>query len=137
MPIDPGVRELFAGANFVHLATLLPDGSPHTVAIWADVHDDDHVVFFTAPTSLKARNLERDPRTAMSLVDRDDPYRTGMLRGRLVERIEGDEAAAIVDRISHKYTGKPFPYPAGHAFVVEATRSRMVHLEAFEDTPGS
>ena len=135
MPLDPGVRDLFAGANFVHLATLLPDGSPHSVAIWADVHDDDHVVFFTTPTSRKARNLDGDPRLAMSLVDRDDPYRTGTLRGRLVERLEGDPAAAIVDRISHKYTGKPFPYPTGQAFVVEVTRSRMFELGAFEDTP--
>ena len=135
MPFDPDVRALFAGANFVHLATLLPDGSPHSVAIWADEHDDEHVVFFTAPTSRKARNLEGDPRLAMSLVDRDNPYRTAMLRGRLVDRIVGEEGAAIVDRISHKYTGKPFPYPSDNAYVVEATHSRMVVLEAFEDTP--
>jgi PPOX class probable F420-dependent enzyme len=137
MPIDPGVRDLVAGANFVHLATLLPDGSPHSVAIWADVHDDDHVVFFTTATSRKARNLEADPRLAMSLVDRDDPYRTGILRGRLAEQIDGDEGAAIVDRISHKYTGKPFPYPSSLCFVVEVTHSRIYHLEAFEDTPAT
>jgi pyridoxine/pyridoxamine 5'-phosphate oxidase len=53
MPLDPDVRDLFAGANFVHLATLMPDGGPHSVAIWADVHDDEHVVFFTSPTSRK------------------------------------------------------------------------------------
>jgi PPOX class probable F420-dependent enzyme len=136
MPFDPEVRALFAGANFVHLATLLPDGSPHTVAIWADEHDDDHVVFFTSPTSRKARNLDRDPRMAMSLVDRENPYRTASLRGRLVDRIDGDEGKAIVDRVSHKYTGKPFPYPSEHVYVVEVTHSRMIVLEAFEDTPG-
>jgi PPOX class probable F420-dependent enzyme len=135
MPLDPGVRDLLAGANFVHLATLLPDGGPHSVAIWADVHDDDHVVFFTGPTSRKARNLQGDPRLAMSLVDRDDPYRTGTLRGRLARTIDGDGARAIVDRISHKYTGKPFPYPSELAFVVEVTHSRLYELEAFEDTP--
>jgi PPOX class probable F420-dependent enzyme len=135
MPFDPGVRELVAGANFVHLATLLPDGSPHSVAIWADVHDDDHVVFFTGPTTRKARNLGRDVRLAMSLVDRHNPYTTGMLRGRLVERIDGDAGRAIVDRISQKYTGKPFPYPSELGFVVEVTHSRLVSLGAFEDTP--
>lgn len=135
MPLDPGVRDLFAGANFVHLATLLPDGSPHSVAIWADVHDDEHVVFFTGPTSRKARNLDGDPRLAMSLVDRHDPYRTGTLRGRLAHTLDGDEARAIVDRISHKYTGRPFPYPSELAFVVEVTHSRLYQLEAFEDTP--
>ena len=122
MPIDPGVRELFAGANFVHLATLVPDGSPHSVAIWADALDDDHVVFFTGRNTLKGRNVERDPRLAMSLVDRDNPYRTGMLRGRVVRTIDGDEAKRIVDRISHKYTGKPFPYEGSTAYVVAAER---------------
>lgn len=135
MPIDPGVRELLAAANFVHLATLLPDGAPHSVTIWADVHDDDHVVFFTGPTSRKARNLDGDPRLAMSLVDRDDPYRTGLLRGRLVEKIDGEAGRAIVDRISHKYTGKPFPFPSELCFVVEATSSRLFELGEFEDTP--
>ena len=135
MPLDPGVRALFEGANFVHLATLLPDGSPHSVAVWADAHDDDHVVFFTNPASRKARNLAGDGRLAMSLVDRSDPYRTGMLRGRLAHTIEGDEARTIVDRISRKYTGEPFAYSSSVAFVVEVTHSRLVVLEAFEDTP--
>jgi PPOX class probable F420-dependent enzyme len=135
MPIDPGVRELVAAANFVHLATLLADGSPHSVAIWADVHDDDHVVFFTSPTSRKARNLEGDPRLAMSLVDRGNPYRTGLLRGRLVERIGGDDGRAIVDRISRKYTGEPFPFPSELCFVVEVTSSRLYDLGEFEDKP--
>ena len=135
MPLDPDVRALMAGANFVHLATLLPDGSPHSVAIWADEHDDDHVVFFTTPASRKARNLDGDPRLAMSLVDRDNPYRTAMLRGRLAGHIDGAEGSAIIDRISHKYTGKPFPFPSENVFVVEVTHSRMIVLEAFEDTP--
>jgi PPOX class probable F420-dependent enzyme len=135
MPLDPDVRALMAGANFVHLATLLPDGSPHSVAIWADEHDDDHVVFFTNPASRKARNLDGDPRLAMSLVDRDNPYRTAMLRGRLAGHIDGAEGSAIVDRISHKYTGKPFPFPSENVFVVEVMHSRMIALEAFEDTP--
>jgi PPOX class probable F420-dependent enzyme len=137
MPLDPDVRALMAGANFVHLATLLPDGSPHSVAIWADEHDDDHVVFFTNPTSRKARNLDGDPRLAMSLVDRDNPYRTAMLRGRLAGHIDGADGSAIIDRISHKYTGKPFPFPSENVFVVEVTHSRMIALEAFEDTPNA
>jgi PPOX class probable F420-dependent enzyme len=136
MPFDPAVRDLVAGANFVHLATLLPDGSPHSVAIWADVHDDEHVVFFTSPTSRKARNLDGDARLAMSLVDRDNPYRTAMLRGRVVGHVDGPEGAALVDRISRKYTGKPFPFPSDHAFVVEVTHSKVFSLvDSFEDTP--
>ena len=93
-------------------------------------------MFFTGRNTLKGRNVERDPRLAMSLVDRDNPYRTGMLRGRVVRTIDGDEAKRIVDRISHKYTGKPFPYEGSTAYVVEVDRSRLFSLvDSFEDTP--
>jgi hypothetical protein len=92
-------------------------------------------VFFTTASSRKARNLAGDARLAMSLVDRDDPYRTAMLRGRVVRTIGGDEAWAVIDRISHKYTGRPFPFRRPDAYVVEVTHSRLVELEGFEDTP--
>ena len=136
MPFDPGVRDLLAGANFVHLATLLPRTAVPTASRSGRRPRRRPRRVLHDPTSRKARNLDGDPRLAMSLVDRDNPYRTAMLRGRLVQRIEGDEAAAIVDRISHKYTGKPFPYPPGLAFVVEVTHSRLFSLvDNFKDTP--
>jgi PPOX class probable F420-dependent enzyme len=61
------VRTLFAGPNIAHIATVGPDGSPHSVAIWAGLHGD-HVCFFTQERSRKARNLRADPRVAVSLV---------------------------------------------------------------------
>ena len=59
------VRELLDGPNFVHVASTLPDGGPHVVAIWAGVErgpDGDRIVFFTGPGTRKARNLDRDGR---------------------------------------------------------------------------
>jgi PPOX class probable F420-dependent enzyme len=105
--MDALARELLEAPNIVHLATLLPDGSPHSVAIWAGM-EGDRVCFFTQSHSRKARNLAADPRVAISVVDRDNPYRTAYLRGRVVERLEGEEALTIVDRVSVSYTGKPF-----------------------------
>ncbi len=67
--LPDGVRAVLEGRNFAHLATLLPDGSPHSVAVWVGV-EDGRPVFFTQPTSRKARNLEADPRVALSVVDR-------------------------------------------------------------------
>src|SRR5687768_8524177 len=110
--LTPDVRALFEGPNYGHLATLMPDGSPLSVAVWVGV-EDGRVVFFTQPASQKARNLDRDGRVAISIVDHANPYRTGRIRGRLAATREGDEALEVIDRLSHKYTGKPFPMRSG------------------------
>ena len=54
------VRSLFGGANYAHLATLLPDGAPHSVPVWVDV-EGDRVALLTSENSRKGRNLARDP----------------------------------------------------------------------------
>jgi PPOX class probable F420-dependent enzyme len=112
------VRELFRGANFGHVATTLPDGSPHTVAVWVGM-EGDHVVFFTQPASRKARNLARDPRVAISIVDGQNPYRGADLRGRVARTVEGEDALEIIDRLSRKFTGEAFPMRTGTVYLVE------------------
>ena len=133
--LTPEVRALFEGANYAHLATLLPDGSPHSVAVWAGV-EGDRVVFFTQPTSQKARNLARDPRCAISMVDRGNGYRTARVRGRVVATREGDDALEVIDRLAHKYTGQPFPMRSGVVYEVEPERVGFMELP-FSDRPGS
>jgi PPOX class probable F420-dependent enzyme len=102
------VRALFDAPNLAHIATLLPDGSPHSVPLWVGL-EDGRVAFLTGPTSRKARNLERDPRLAISITNRDDPFVMAQVRGRVTDRLEGDAAFAVIDRISHKYIGQPYP----------------------------
>ncbi|HWK27139.1 MAG TPA: PPOX class F420-dependent oxidoreductase [Solirubrobacter sp.] len=131
--LPPEVRDLLAAPNIVHVATLMADGTPQSVAIWADV-DGPRVFFFTQETSAKARNLRRDPRVAMSVVDRANPYATAWLRGRVVETVEGDAALALIDRLSVKYTGEPFPMRSGIVFVVEPERAASMILP-FRETP--
>lgn len=121
------VRALFAAPNFAHLATLLPDGSPHSVAVWADV-EGDRVFFFTQPQSRKARNLARDGRVALSAVDRANPYRMAHLRGRVAETVEGEAALALIDRLAHKYTGEPFPMRSGTVYLVAVERAGSMVL---------
>ena len=125
--LDPEVRELFEGANFAHLATTLPDGGPHTVPIWAGV-EDGRIVFFTQESSRKARNLARDPRVAISIVDFEQPYRSAWVCGRIVATREGDAALEVIDRLSHKYTGKPFPMRSGTVYEIEPERQRFADL---------
>ena len=132
MPLEAQVAELFGGGHVVHLATLRPDGAAQSRPLWTIVHDGD-VVFFTQPSSPKARDVSRDPRVALSVTDRANSYRSGWLRGRVTRVIEGDDALAIIDRISDAYIGKPFPMRSGNVYVVEAEAQGSATLP-FEDT---
>lgn len=106
--LSADVRRLLARPNYAHVATLLPDGGPHVVPVWVDL-EGDNVAILTGPGSRKSRNLDRDPRLAISVIDLDQPYASVLIRGRLVEKVDGDRAWEIIDRISRKYTGQPYP----------------------------
>ncbi|BCY12104.1 PPOX class F420-dependent oxidoreductase [Actinoplanes sp. L3-i22] len=108
MSINDDIREILDGTATAHLATVLPDGSPHSVPVWIGTHGD-HVAFFTGPGSRKARNLRRDPRVAISLTPDGNPFLPVIIRGRVVEWVTGDAGWEIVDRIAAKYTGGSYP----------------------------
>jgi hypothetical protein len=85
---------------------------------------------------LKGRNTRRDPRVGLSIVDFRDPYEEVQLRGRVVER-RPDPDLAIMDPVSHKYIGKPFPMRGREgrvALVIEVDKVRYTKLP-FEHTP--
>jgi PPOX class probable F420-dependent enzyme len=132
--LSDDVLALFEAPNFAHLATLLPSGAPISVPIWAGV-EEGRLVFFTQPHSRKAQNLVRDGRVAVSVVDHENPYRSARVRGHVAETIDGDEALAIIDRISHKYTGQPFPMRSGRVYVVEAERASFAELPFRHEPP--
>jgi PPOX class probable F420-dependent enzyme len=118
------VRALFQGRNYAHLATLLPNGAPHTVPVWVDL-EGSRIAFLSSPESRKARNLDRDPRIAISVTDQANPFAMAQVRGRVTERVEGDAAWRIIDRISRKYTGQPYPLRTDRVvFLVEADHAR-------------
>ena len=131
--LPDSVRDLLTRANFAHVATVLPSGGPHSVPVWIAL-EDGRIAFFTQPGSRKARNLEADPRVAISIVDHDDPYRMAQIRGRVVETVGGDEALAIMDRMSMRYTGEPFPVRRGIALLVEPEKVFEMQLP-FEHAP--
>ncbi|HEX5296277.1 MAG TPA: TIGR03618 family F420-dependent PPOX class oxidoreductase [Streptosporangiaceae bacterium] len=106
--LEPEVRRLLGTTAVAHLATVLPDGSPHSVPVFAGAAGD-RIAIFTGPGSRKARNLRRDPRVALSLAPPDDPFTPVIVRGRVVEWLEGDAAWEIVDQIAKRYIGQPYP----------------------------
>jgi PPOX class probable F420-dependent enzyme len=137
MPIalSPEVKQLVDCPNFAHLATLMPDGSPQSVPVWIG-READHLIICTGEGSLKAKNTCRDPRVALSIVDFANPYEEFQIRGRVIER-RPDSDFKIMDAVSHKYTGKPFPMrsPEGRvALIIEVERVRYTKLP-LEHTP--
>ena len=105
--LPDNVRQLLDHANFAHLATLMEDGSPHSTPVWVG-REGDKILIGTSGKSLNACNTRRDPRVAISMVDFQDPYMETQLRGRVLEQ-RPDNDLKILDAISMKYTGKPFP----------------------------
>ncbi|WP_051342570.1 pyridoxamine 5'-phosphate oxidase family protein [Pseudonocardia spinosispora] len=106
--LDDEAIALFTGQNIAHVATLLPDGGPHSVPVMIDI-EGDHLAFFTSPRSRKGRNLAIDDRIALSVTDRENFVRGVLVLGRVVKRVGGDEGWEIVDRIFAKYTGGSYP----------------------------
>jgi PPOX class probable F420-dependent enzyme len=106
--LDPAVRRVLDGTSIAHLATICPDGSPHSTPVYVGAHGD-RIVFFTGPGMRKARNLRHDSRMALSIAPVDNPFEPVVIRGRVVEWIEGDAAWEIVDELTTKYTGTPYP----------------------------
>lgn len=121
--LPENVRALIDAPNIAHVATVLPDGAPHSVPVWIG-SEGDRLAFLTSPNSRKARNLAREPRVAISITDRENPHTMAQIRGRVTERLEGDAAWMIIDRLSHKYIGQPYPLRTDRVvFLVQAERA--------------
>jgi len=98
------VKALLDAPNFAHLATLMPDGSPHVTVVWIDI-DGDLIRFNTAEGRVKPSNLRRDPRVALSVIDQNNPYAWASIRGRVVE-LTPVGADAHIDLLARKYLGQ-------------------------------
>jgi PPOX class probable F420-dependent enzyme len=104
------VRTLFDGRNFAVLSTLEPDGTPQSTVVWVK-RDGDDVLFALPKNRRKVANLDRDPRATVAIFDLANPYDSVQVQG--TATIEDDPGGALVDELSHKYTGGPYPGFAG------------------------
>ena len=77
-------KDLFQKRAFASLGTLMPDGRPQVTPVWCDF-DGEHVIFNSARGRQKDRNVRRDPRVSMAIIDPENPYRYLEIRGRVVE----------------------------------------------------
>ena len=108
---------LLDGPNYAVLATINRDGSPHSSAMWVG-RDRDDLVFSTVEGRVKHRNMLRDPRVSVSVLDSADPENYVELRGRVTMTPDPDRLLHI--QLSHKYDGTdPGPdAPGRHRVIV-------------------
>jgi PPOX class probable F420-dependent enzyme len=108
--------KLLDGPNYAVLATLNPDGSPQTSAMWVG-RDGGDVLFSTVEGRVKHRNMLRDPRVSVTVIDSADPENYVELRGRVT--MTEDIGRAVDTRLAWKYDGKdPDPDRPGAVRVV-------------------
>jgi PPOX class probable F420-dependent enzyme len=106
VPVTPEVDEFLRRPNPAIVATLRPDGSPHSVPTWYD-WENGRVLLNMEDTRLRLGYMRRDPRVALTVLADDGWYRHVSLLGRIVS-IEDDEDLADIDRLAVRYTGQPF-----------------------------
>jgi PPOX class probable F420-dependent enzyme len=97
-------RDLFQKPAFGVLATLMPDGQPQVTPVWVD-WQGGHVIVNSAKGRQKDKNIERDRRVTVTLIDPANPYRYVEIRGRVDEITEKD-ADTHIDKMAKKYLGK-------------------------------
>lgn len=103
---------LLEGRHLAHVGTINADGSPQVTPVWVD-HEGDTVLINTARGRVKEKNLLRDPRVSISIVDSENPYQPLTIKGRAVELTE-EGADAHIDLMAKRYLDEdvyPFRQP--------------------------
>jgi PPOX class probable F420-dependent enzyme len=117
--IPVGYEDLLESTALAHVATLGPHGEPQSNPVWFD-WDGEHVKFSQTKARQKYRNLQRDPRIALSIVDPENPYRYLEIRGE-VTRVEEDPNIDFISSMAKKYLGLdryPYHQPGDERVVV-------------------
>ncbi|HSP55785.1 MAG TPA: PPOX class F420-dependent oxidoreductase [Dehalococcoidia bacterium] len=109
VPLPENVKKLFREPNFGHLATLMPDGSPHVSVVWVDI-DGDRIIVNTQEGRVKPKNVRHDSRVAISIYEQANPYNSATVRGRVVE-VTHEGAEDVIHKLARKYMGQDrYPY---------------------------
>jgi PPOX class probable F420-dependent enzyme len=120
-------KELFEQTNIGHLATINEDGTPQVTPVWVDV-EGDQILINTAEGRNKVKNIRRDPRVSVEVVDQQDPYKTVSVQGRVVEmRKQG--ADQHIDSLAKKYLGQdkyPFRQPGEERIILKIEPEKVL-----------
>lgn len=108
---DENILRLLEGRNFAFLATVREDGSPQVTPTWID-RDNDTILINTAKGRVKQKNVSRDPRVSISLVDDQNPYSMVTISGKVTEQTS-QGADEHIDKLARRYLNAD-KYP-GHS----------------------
>ena len=120
-------RDLFNKRAFASLATRMPNDDVQVTPVWVDV-ENGTVIFNSARGRVKDKNVRRDPRVTLTLMDPDNPYRYLEVRGRVVDITEKG-ADKHIDKLAKKYLGvDKYPYAKpGEVRVLYRVKPEHVH----------
>lgn len=108
MEFTEPVKKFLEKPNLAVLATISPSGRPQATPVWF-LLDGDEILMNTSQGRVKLRNVQADPRVAVTIYDKDNPYLYVQVRGRIT--IDPKSGARDIDRLSQRYRGKPYQYP--------------------------
>ena len=127
--ISPEVQKLLEDKNLAFVATLMKDNSPQITPTWIDLVDGV-IIVNTAEGRVKQRNVSRDPRVAISIVDQKDPYNMVTIRGKVIEQTTLD-ADKHADKMAKKYLGVdkyPFAMPGEKRILLKILPQKIFHM---------
>jgi PPOX class probable F420-dependent enzyme len=85
----------------------MKDGSPQVTPTWVDIDKNSNTILVnTAKGRIKHRNISREPRVAVSVVDYSNPYDMVTIRGKVIEQINGKDADDHIDKLAKKYLNR-------------------------------
>ncbi len=111
MPLTDELKDLLTANANAYVATTMRDGSPQITLTWVDT-DGEHVLVNTGADTVKAKNVARDPRVAVAVMDPKQPMRYYQVRGEVVE-VRPDVDGAHIEAVALRYTGKPYTWYRG------------------------
>ena len=115
---------LLSTTALAHIATIMPDGSPHVTPVWFDF-DGEHIRINTAVGRLKDKNVRRDPRVAISITDPAEPESALCVRGTVAEIVE-DTDLTHMNRLTRKYRGNDWTRVPGQVRVIYKIRADKI-----------
>jgi PPOX class probable F420-dependent enzyme len=127
--LPKGLLDLLHAPSPCLIATTNPDGSPQLTQTWVEADDSEHIVINTVRGFRKLKNVERDPRVAVSVLDPEDPSSYYSVNGTVID-IDERHGQEGIDRLALKYTGKPYRSYSGRAqvrVVLTIRVDRIVH----------
>ena len=127
MDLPADLIAMLRQASTCYLATTMPDGSPQLTRTWVDT-DGDHLLINTVQGYQKAKNIERDPRVAVSISDPVNPSRYHAVRGQVVN-VTAEGGAEQIEALAQRYLGGPYPWYGGRDQVrlIVTIRADKIH----------